>query len=41
MQNATEPFKQLLDNPSFKPWLSDMIFASTHEARLSGEGGGG
>jgi type I restriction enzyme R subunit len=33
MQDDTELFKQFMDNPSFKRWLSDMVFSTTYENR--------
>ncbi len=32
IQDDTELFKQFSDNPSFKKWLTDTIFAMTSEA---------
>ncbi|MFM7199975.1 MAG: hypothetical protein ACKO6N_04225, partial [Myxococcota bacterium] len=32
MKDDTELFKQFSDNPSFKRWLSDMVFAETYRA---------
>lgn len=32
MRDDTELFKQFSDNPSFKRWLSDMVFAETYDA---------
>ncbi len=31
MKDSTELFKQFVDNPEFKRWLADMIFAATYE----------
>jgi len=31
LKDDTELFKQFVDNPEFKRWLSDMVFASTYE----------
>jgi len=31
MGDNMELFKQYQDNPSFKKWLSDMVFALTYE----------
>ncbi len=33
MQDDTELFKQFMDNPSFKRWLSDVVFNVTYEHR--------
>ncbi len=30
LQDDTELFKQYSDNPSFKKWLSDMVFGMTY-----------
>lgn len=35
MKDDTELFKQFSDNPGFKRWLSDMVFAETYGARGS------
>jgi len=32
MRDDTELFKQFCDNPSFKRWLGDMVFAETYRA---------
>jgi type I restriction enzyme M protein len=32
MKDDTELFKQFSDNPGFKRWLSDMVFAETYDA---------
>jgi type I restriction enzyme R subunit len=32
MRDDTELFKQFSDNPGFKKWLSDMVFAETYDA---------
>jgi type I restriction enzyme R subunit len=31
LKDDTELFKQFVDNPDFKRWLADMVFASTYE----------
>jgi type I restriction enzyme R subunit len=31
LQDDTELFKQFSDNPSFKKWLSDMVFGLTYQ----------
>jgi len=31
LYDHTELFKQFMDNPSFKKWLSDTIFVETYE----------
>ena len=31
LKDDTELFKQFVDNPEFKRWLADMVFASTYE----------
>ena len=31
LNDHTELFKQFMENPEFKKWLSDTIFASTHK----------
>jgi type I restriction enzyme R subunit len=33
MKDDTELFKQYSDNPEFKRWLADTIFALTYEAQ--------
>jgi type I restriction enzyme R subunit len=33
LQDDTELFKQFSDNPSFKKWLSDMVFGMTYQSR--------
>jgi type I restriction enzyme R subunit len=33
MADNMELFKQFNDNPTFKKWLSDMVFATTYKSR--------
>ncbi len=35
LQDHTELFKQFQDNPSFKKWLADTIFAATYEKKAA------
>jgi len=35
LTDHTELFKQFSDNPAFRKWLSDLIFASTDQGKIS------
>jgi type I restriction enzyme R subunit len=41
LTDHTELFKQYMDNPSFKKWLGDSIFAATYEGSAKEAHGGG